>query len=243
LSKKRFNRSGKGMFILMDIIGKGKDRRRISARFALRSIYLVLGSVILSFGLYNIHSLSGVTEGGMLGLTLLGKVWLNLSPAISGFVLNALCYFCGWRLLGHRFILYSAIAGGGFCLSYAFFEQFGPLWPNLVYHPLVACISGAAFVGVGVGLCVLAGGAPTGDDALAMGLSKVLHTDIRWIYLISDLVVLALSLSYIPVKKLVYSLLTVILSGQIVGWMQKISLPFLPGEKNSEESQPHKTKK
>ena len=31
----------------------------------------LLGSAILAFGLYNVHALSGVTEGGILGLTLL----------------------------------------------------------------------------------------------------------------------------------------------------------------------------
>ena len=30
----------------------------------------LLGSGILAFGLYNIHALSGVTEGGVLGMTL-----------------------------------------------------------------------------------------------------------------------------------------------------------------------------
>ncbi len=43
-------------------------------------------------------------------------------------------------------------------------------------------------------------------------------------YLISDLSVLALSLSYIPLSRIVYSLLTVVLSGQIIGQMQKIPL-------------------
>ena len=49
---------------------------------------------------------------------------------------------------------------------------------------------------------VRAGGAPTGDDALAMSLSSVLPVDIQWIYLVSDLVVLAASLSYIPLNKI-----------------------------------------
>ena len=69
------------------------------------------------------------------------------------------------------------------------------------------------------------GGAPTGDDALAMSLSSILPVDIQWIYLVSDLVVLLISLSYIPVSRIMYSLLTVILSGQIIGVMQKIKLP------------------
>ena len=81
---------------------------------------------------------------------------------------------------------------------------------------------GAVFVGVGAGLSVRAGGAPGGDDALAMSLSRILKWDIQWVYLFSDLVVLALSATYIPWQKLGYSLLTVLLSGQIIGWVQKI---------------------
>ena len=67
-----------------------------------------------------------------------------------------------------------------------------------------------------------AGGATTGDDALAMSLSRILKWDIQWVYLITDFTVLGLSLTYIPLGKLVYSFLTVLLSGQIIGWIQKI---------------------
>ena len=63
-----------------------------------------------------------------------------------------------------------------------------------------------------------------------MSLEKVLPLDIQWIYLISDLIVLLASLSYIPVSKIVYSLLTVILSGQIIGIMQKIRIPKVERE-------------
>lgn len=87
--------------------------------------------------------------------------------------------------------------------------------------PLVATIVGALFVGVSVGLCVRVGGAPGGDDALAMSIEKLLHVDIQWVYLFNDLVILAMSLSYIPWHRMIYSLLTVILSGQIIGLMQK----------------------
>ena len=41
----------------------------------------VLGGAVLAFGVYEIHSISGVTEGGALGLTLLLDHWLGISPA------------------------------------------------------------------------------------------------------------------------------------------------------------------
>lgn len=182
----------------------------------------LLGSAILAFGLYHVHSMSGVTEGGVLGMTLLFKHWLDISPSISGFVMNAICYIIGWRTLGKHFVIYSCISGVGFSAFYAVFEQFDPLWPQLSDMPLLAAVLGALFVGVGVGLCVREGGAPGGDDALAMSISQITKKQIQWIYLISDLVVLVLSLSYIPVKRIIFSLLTVVLSGQIIGWMQKI---------------------
>ena len=190
-----------------------------------RCALALTGSAIQAFGLYNIHAFAGVTEGGVLGLTLLLHHWLGLSPAISGVVLNAVCYLIGFKVLGVEFILYSAIGGGGFSLFYAICEQFPPVWPDIASHPLIAAVVGAIFVGVGVGVCVRAGGAPGGDDALAMSLTRLTHIDIQWIYLISDLVVLAMSMSYIPLSRLAYSLLTVILSGQIIGWMQKIPAP------------------
>ena len=61
---------------------------------------LLSGSFILAFGLYNIHSQSGVTEGGVLGLILLLDHWFGLSPSISSLVMNAACYVLGLRVLG-----------------------------------------------------------------------------------------------------------------------------------------------
>ena len=181
----------------------------------------LLGSGVLAFGLYNIHSLSGVTEGGALGLTLLLQHWLGVSPAWSALVINFCCYGYGLRTLGWDFLIWSALSGGGFSLFYALLELTPRLWPGLAEMPLLAALLGALFVGVGVGLCVRAGGAPTGDDALAMGLSERFGVPIERIYLLTDLTVLALSLSYLPLGRIACSVLTVTLSGKIIGIIQR----------------------
>lgn len=183
-------------------------------------IVAFLSSAFQAFGMYNIHALSEITEGGVLGATLLLEHWFSVSPAISGFVLNAACYFLGWRVLGKEFIGYSLIAAAGFSAAYGLCEQFPPLWPGIAAYPLLAAIVGALFIGIGAGLCVRTGGATCGDDALAMSMSHIMKVPIQRIYLISDLTVLGLSLSYIPVAKIAYSLLTVVLSGQIIGLLQ-----------------------
>lgn len=181
----------------------------------------LLGSAVLAFGLYHIHAFSGVTEGGQLGLVLLLHHWFCISPAISTAVINVLCYWIGWKMLGKVFIVRSAVATVGFSLIYWFVQQFPPLWPNLGDHPLVAAVAGAVFVGIGCGLCVRSGGAACGDDGLAMSLSHHFRIKIEYVYFIFDFVILAASLSYIPVRRIVYSLITVMISSKIVGWVQR----------------------
>ena len=153
----------------------------------------LFGSAFLAFGLYHVHSFSGVTEGGVLGMTLLLDHWFHISPSVSGFIMNLACYAMGWKLLGRQFIAYSILSSASFSLSYRICEQFPPLWPQLADMPLAASLLGAVFVGIGAGLCVRIGGAPGGDDALAMSLSHVTHIKIQWIYLLSDFAVLVLS--------------------------------------------------
>lgn len=185
-------------------------------------IFQIVGGMILAFGLFNVHSFSGVTEGGTLGLTLLLDRWIGISPAITSIILNAICYFIGWRTLGKDFIAYSAVCCLSFSVSYWICELIGPVYPAIADHRLVAALVGAVFVGVGAGLCVRFGGAPCGDDALAMSISKKIKINIRWVYLASDLAVLALSLTYIPLVDILYSLLTVVLSGQIIGFIDGV---------------------
>ena len=157
-------------------------------------------------------------------MTLLLERWFNISPSLSGLILNLLCYIIGFKVLDKSFIGYSIISALSFSICYRLFELVGPVWPQIADYPLLAAILGAGFVGIGVGVCVRIGGAPSGDDALAMSISHISRIHIQWVYLICDIVVLALSLTYIPISKILYSLLTVVLSGQIIGLIQRIPL-------------------
>ena len=179
---------------------------------------------ILSFGLCHIHAMADVTEGGILGLVLLLEHHFGITPAITSLVLNIFCYLLAFRLLGKEFLGYSAVAVIGFSVTYRLFELLPPLFPNIYTMPLLAAVLGALFVGVGVGGALRLGGAPSGDDALAMAVSHVTPLNIQTVYLIADLAVLLPSLTYIPVERIMYSLLTVILSGQLVGLIQKIGV-------------------
>ena len=121
------------------------------------TVTAILASAFLAFGMYHVHSISRITEGGVLGATLLLEHWFHISPSISNFVMNAICYVMGWRLFGKWFIFCSAVASTSFSVTYGICEQFPPLWPQIAQHPLIASLVGACFVGIGAGLCVRVG--------------------------------------------------------------------------------------
>lgn len=182
---------------------------------------LLLGAAILAFGLYNVHAQSRITEGGVLGATLLIHHFTGISPSISEVVMDIICYALGVKFLGKSFLKYAAAATLSFAGFYAIFERIGHVLPDMSGIPLLAAVVGGIFVGTGVGLVVRAGGAAGGDDALALVLSKLFRCNVSFAYFLTDFVVLMLSLSYIPVRNIVCSLVTVTLSSFIIGRIHK----------------------
>ena len=186
-------------------------------------LLIILGAAVCSFGIHNIHQRTGITEGGVIGMMLLIDRWLGLPPAVITPVLDITCYVLAFRYLGGQFIKISVISTLSVSLFYDFWEMFPPMLPDLSAYPLAAAVLGGIFVGVGVGLIVRQGGSSGGDDALALTISHVTHWRLSRAYLFTDLVVLVLSLSYIPLQRIFFSLITVTLSSFLIGRVQDMT--------------------
>ena len=183
-------------------------------------LFIILGAMISTFGIYNIHERVNITEGGIIGLMLLIEHWLKISPAYITPVLDLSCYVLAYKYLGNAFIKTSIISTLISSLFYKFWELFPLILPDLSSYPLLAAILGGMFVGIGVGLIVRQGGSAGGDDALALTLSHVLSWRLSFCYLFTDVTVLLLSLSYIPIKQIVYSLITVNVSSFLIDFIK-----------------------
>lgn len=195
---------------------------RLLEGLSIKKILLILlGAAICTFGIHNIHQRTGITEGGVIGLMLLVERWLDISPAYITPVLDIACYLLAFKFLGGGFIKISIISTLFVSGFYKLWELFPPMLPNLTNYPLVAAILGGIFVGVGVGLIVRQGGSSGGDDALALTISKVSHWRLSRSYLFTDVVVLVSSLTYIPVMRIVFSLITVTVSSVLVDFVKE----------------------
>ena len=204
-------------------------RKKLTEGLTWKKIFLIiLGAGICTFGIHNIHQRTGITEGGVIGMMLLVERWLGISPSAITSVLDISCYLLAFKYLGGQFIKISMISTLSVSLFYKFWELFPPMLPDLSEYPLAAAIGGGLFVGIGVGIIVRQGGSSGGDDALALTISRVTHWRLSRSYLFTDLVVLGLSLTYIPVFRIAFSLITVTISSLLIDLVQNFGKEKAP---------------
>lgn len=189
--------------------------------FPVKTVLAILaGTAVSAFGIINIHKRVHVTEGGVLGMILLLNYWLHVPTAVLSPILDAICYLLGMKFFGKVFLLRSVAATCSLAGFLKLWESLPYFLPDLTDHPLAAAVFGACFVGIGVGMIVRQGASSGGDDALALIISSLTHCKISKAYLATDITVLLLSLSYIPLRRIAYSLVTVTISSLLIDYVQ-----------------------
>ena len=189
----------------------------------LKSILLIIiGATILSFGSYNFNYQNNVTEGGVLGLLLLLLQHVfNISPSITSVVIDFSLFTIGSKFFGKKFLLYSILSTITFSSTYKIWEKIGFLVSSFTNNMLIASILAGIGVGVGVGLVVRGGGASGGDDVIALLGNKLLKLKVNHVYLATDAIVLLMSLVYLDIKQVFFSIIAVTISGKIISIIYK----------------------
>lgn len=182
-------------------------------------LLIVLGSCVLAFGSFNFNYQNGVTEGGVLGLLLLIKNIFDISPSVTSLIIDLSLFAFGAKFFGKQFLILSIFSSLSFSSWYKIWESIGFVVPNLTNNMLLASILAGIGVGIGIGIIIKAGGAAGGDDVIALIGAKLTSIKINHIYMITDFIVLVLSLSYLSFKEIFFSLIAVTISGKVISLM------------------------
>lgn len=153
-------------------------------------------------------------------MLLLLSHWFNISPAVVSPILDILCYILAYRYINKDFIKLSIIATISLAGFLKFWEMLSLQLPDLLLRPLIAAVTGGLLVGIGAGMVIRQGGSCGGDDALAIAISRAFNWRIARAYLCTDTIVLLLSLSYIPIQRFLFSMITVTVSSFSVDFVQ-----------------------
>lgn len=164
-----------------------------------------IGSGIFAFGLVFVNMPNHLAQGGVTGLALILKALWGINPAYSTLALNIPILIIGGRLLGKRLLLYT-IMGTLMLSGWLFVWQQFPIRIDLEQDLLLAALVAGLLAGLGSGIIYKVGGTTGGGDVLARILEKRGIAVSRSLFFM-DVVVLTVSLSYLTLKPLLYTVI------------------------------------
>ncbi|MEK5256038.1 YitT family protein [Paenibacillus sp. FSL F4-0125] len=193
----------------------------------LRLTVILFGTFLLAFAYYHINFQNHLSEGGFVGLSLLGKYVLGISPSISTLLLDVPVLLIAWMFKGKTFVCNTFVSVGAFTIFYGLMERYSDLVINLQGNLALAALLSGVLTGLGAGIILRSGGASGGDDILSLLISEWKGIKVGTVFILLDVIVLALSLFYMPVKETMYTVMAVVVAGYVITFTTSLGKPKL----------------
>lgn len=191
------------------------------SRISVKDILMIsIGTGFYGWSLININIPNQLAEGGLSGITLILLALFNWNPAYSNLILNIPLLLIGYRVLGRRSLIYTI--WGILTLSFwLFLWQRIPMPPALHHDMLIAGLLAGIISGIGLGIVFRFGGTSGGTDVIARIIEQKIGIQIGRTMFALDAVVLLMSLIYIDVIHMMYTLIASFVFAQVVGLTQQ----------------------
>lgn len=180
----------------------------------------LIGSALYAWSLINVNIPNNLAEGGISGITLILRALFGLNPAYTTLILNIPLLIVGYRLLGRRSIIYT-LFGIVSLSAWLWIWQIVPMNPPLHHDALIAAIIAGILGGLGLGLIMRFGGTTGGTDVVALVLERKLNIPMGRTMFVLDASVLLLSLVYLDIVHMMYTLIMSFVFAQILNFTQK----------------------
>ncbi|UQZ32605.1 hypothetical protein C2I18_02945 [Paenibacillus sp. PK3_47] len=187
-----------------------------SMNMLLRLIVILSGTLLLAFTYYHINYQNHLTEGGFVGLSLLGKYVLGISPSLTILILDIPVLLIAMIFKGRAFVVNTFISVAAFTLFYGLMEQYSGWVIDLQDNLPVAALLSGVLTGLGAGMVLRGGGASGGDDILSLLISEWKGIKVGTVFILMDVIVLGLSLFYMPLKETLYTVMAVVIAGYVI---------------------------
>lgn len=162
-------------------------------------LFIALGVLILDLGYYFFFSPVNLVSGGVTGISIIVKPFLdkiNMPQSIFLYIVEAICLVLGLILLGKDFFLKTVVAAL-LAPTYVFiFEQFvaqDVIIKTVENKLLIAFLCGSVLSGLGIGICLKNNGSTGGVDVVQKSLSKYLHVPYSFAMYSTDWIIVLFS--------------------------------------------------
>ena len=182
----------------------------------LNYVYILLGSLIMAFGLVSFLSPNHIATGGTAGLAIVLHSVVNLSIGVLMALVNIPLIIIGWKYLGQKFALKTVIC---ILLIVVFVDLFAQVFktPNLSTNLMLAALYGGVSVGSGLGLIFKGGASAGGGTILAKIISTKTNLKTSSVILILDaLVVISAAYVFKSIELGLWSLISIYVGSKLI---------------------------
>lgn len=168
-------------------------------------ILIVTGIFSASFGFKGFLLTNDFIDGGATGISLLLAAVTEIPLYILIIGVNLPFVVLGYRIMGKRFAIKTALAIVGLAICVAIVP-----FPNVTNDDLLVAIFGGFFLGAGIGLSIRGGAVIDGTEILAIFLSRKFSTTIGDIIILINVVIFSFAAYLLSIEIALYSLITYI---------------------------------
>ncbi|WP_054954913.1 YitT family protein [Paenibacillus dakarensis] len=179
------------------------------------ALFIIIGSLLFAIGINYFSIPNRLSEGGIIGITVVTYYLFEWSPGIVNFVLNGILLTIGYRYFDKKTTIYTLIS----IVLTSIFLRVTEL--NIPPHPdtLLAALFAGVFVGIGLGLIFRSGGTSGGSAILARLANSFWGWSLGKGMLIIDIIVILGSVFIIGQEKAMYTLIAVYVGAKIIDFM------------------------
>ena len=177
---------------------------------------ITIGSLLFAIGINYFAIPNRLSEGGIIGLTVVTYYLFDWSPGIVNFGLNAILLAVGYKFFDKKTMVYTII---GIVETSLFLYVTEHIQYQVNSDTLLAALFAGVFVGIGLGCMFKAGGTSGGSAILARLANQYLGWSVGKGVLIIDIVVIAGSVFIIGQEKAMYTLVAVFVGAKVIDFI------------------------
>lgn len=185
-------------------------------RIAKEILLIILGSLIFALGINYFAIPNRLSEGGVIGITVVAYYLFGWSPGLVNLVINMVLLAIGYKLFDKRMTWYTVIA---IVFSSLFLHFTTELYDELNGDTLLAALFAGLFVGIGLGIIFRVGGTSGGSAIIARLANQYLGWGIGKAMLVIDIVVILGSVFIIGQEKAMYTLVSVYIGSKLIDFV------------------------
>lgn len=174
------------------------------ARECVNIALIIAGIFSAGMGLKGFLMSSRFIDGGVTGISMLLADVARFPLSIWILVINLPFVAIGYRQIGWKFALKSALAIAGLSLCLAFVK-----YPDVTPDKLLTAVFGGFFIGAGIGLAIRGGAVLDGTEIAALLISKTSHLlRVGDVILILNIFIFLAAAFFLGIESALYSILT-----------------------------------